>query len=58
VGALRVTVGALRFAVAAVERPGAAIEKSAANPAVTPAVAAISHRRVRLPRLSAASRAS
>jgi len=38
------------------DRPGATAETSAANPAVNPAVATISHRRVRPIRARAASR--
>jgi len=40
------------------DRPGATTETSAANPAVSAAVPAITHRRARLRRPSAASRAS
>jgi hypothetical protein len=40
------------------ERPGARADTSAAKPAVSPAVAMITHRRVRPTRSSAASRAS
>ena len=54
-----VTVVAVRsFDFEASDRPGATAETSAANPAVSAAVPAITHRRVRPTRNIAASRAS
>lgn len=52
------TAGARAGCLEARDRPGATTETSAAKPAVSTAVPAMTHRRVRLKRASAASRAS